>query len=64
MTELWVFLQVEDVGALLQQMLLSLGACLVFERRFGAEGKELAGKWPVSVELRQAWEFLGYQCYL
>lgn len=42
-------------------MLLSLGACLVFERRFGAEGKKLAGKRPVRVELWQAWEFLGYQ---
>lgn len=32
----------------------------VFDGRFGAEEKGLAGKWPVSLELRQAWESLGY----
>lgn len=52
------------MGGLLQQMLLCPGVCLVFERRFGAEGNELAGKWVESVELWQAWEFLGYQFHL
>lgn len=63
MTKLWIFLQVQQQrggGFVLINAVVSGCLFSVFERRFGAEGRGLDGKWPLSVELRQAWELSGY----